>query len=81
MGDDFSLPPKTAWLLRFAPVFRTGRSVFRSLLLRTPAALIDAPHDRYAEAVLAQNLELVLFGFYVETSLARQTLVAEVLRT
>ena len=30
--------PKTAWLLRFEPVFRTGRTGFRGLPLRTPAA-------------------------------------------
>ena len=72
--------PKTAWLLRFEPVFRTGSSGFRSLLLRTPTARA-VHHTSATQRLCWQKTELVLFGFYVETRFARHTLVAGVLRT
>ena len=80
VGDDFSLPPKTAWLLRFIPVFRTGSSGFRGLLLRTPTAR-SVQHTSATRRLCWQKLSSCLSGFTWRTRFARQTLVAEVLRT
>ena len=74
--------PKTAWLLRFEPVFRTGRTGFRGLPLRTPTAR-SMHHTRAAQWMRWQAKRARAFSGFelLEDSLARHTPVAEVLRT
>ena len=62
VGDDFRLPPKTAWLLRCAPVFRTGCSGLRGLLLRTPTAR-SVHHTSATQRLCWQKLSSCFSGF------------------
>ena len=81
VGDDFSLPPKTAWLLCSATAFRTGRGGFRGLPLRTPTAR-SMHHTTATQRLCWRKISSSCFsGFTWRTRFARHTLVAGVLRT
>ena len=62
--------PKTAWLLRFAPVFRTGSSGFRGLLLRTPTAQ-SVRHTRAAQRMRWQAKLARAFSGFKRGEIAR----------